>query len=196
MADDPYEFVKQTGRDRFWLAQEKELPDFLDPETGELREDLARYVQCVICGDEKQNLVFKKEGFRYVKCCSCGMVFINPQLDQSRMVANYEKASSHETWVDVLLSPPQQKYDSQERFGEALRRLEKLYPKNNRGRVLDIGCSIGLFLNLARDRGWDPYGMEINRKAFKHATEVYGIPVDAKLLHEVNYPKEHYQISQ
>jgi 2-polyprenyl-3-methyl-5-hydroxy-6-metoxy-1,4-benzoquinol methylase len=47
---------------------------------------------------------------------------------------------------------------------------------------------------LVREKGWEPYGLEINPKALEHARKVSGLTVDAKLLHEVNYPEGHFQI--
>lgn len=194
MARDPYQFVKETGRDKYLKSAQKELLNLIDPETNELKRDLARYVNCVVCGGKEHNTAFYKEGFRFVTCCDCGMLFVNPQLDDSKLIKSYTEDESHSKWVDVLLSPAQLKYDSETRFGEALRRLEKRYAKNKRGKILDVGCSIGLFLKLAKDRGWDPLGMEINPKAVKYAREHFKLPVDEKLLHEVNYKKESFQI--
>jgi len=196
MANDPYQFVKDTGRDKYWQTREKERDQLglLDPDTGELKKELSQYVKCVVCQSDEQNFAFMKEGFRIVKCCKCGLLFVNPRPDESRIVASYNEEESRTVWLDVLLTEAQQSYDAEHRFGEGVRRLEKLYPKSERGRVLDIGCSIGLFLKLMRERGWDPHGMEVNQKARQNATEVYGIPVDAKLLHEVDYPKEYFQV--
>lgn len=194
MARDPYQFVKETGRDKYWRSQQKELLDLIDPESGELKREISRFVKCVVCGSSKHNLAFRKEGFRFVKCCGCGLLFVNPQIDESKLIASYEEDESHEKWVDVLLTPAQQAYDTEHRFGEALKRLERKYRRKKRGRVLDIGCSIGLFLKLARDRGWEPYGLEINKKALKYAREVFDLPVEAKLLDELDYPENYFQI--
>ena len=59
---------------------------------------------------------------------------------------------------------------------------------NGSGRVLDIGCSVGLFLKVARDRGWDPIGLEVNERALTHAREEWGLNVSQKLLHEAAFP--------
>ncbi len=194
MANDPYAFVKETGRDRYFKTQDDELTDLVDPSTGELKENLARHIDCVVCGSSKHNLVFKKQGFRFVKCCTCGLLFVNPQLDESQLIHSYKENDSQNQWVDVLLSKAQLEYDSEHRFGEAVRRLEKIYPASKRGRVLDVGCSIGLFLDCMQKKGWQAHGMEINAKAVRHARETFGLTVDEKLLHEVDYKKESFQI--
>jgi len=194
MAKDPYAFVKKTGRDRYWLKQDRELEALIDPESGAIRKNVARPVKCVVCGSREHNLVFIKHGFRFVKCAECGLLFVNPQLDESKLLDHYRENESSDRWVDVLLSKAQLDYDAKHRFGEAVRRLEKIYPKSGRRRILDVGCSIGLFLDLMRKKGWDPLGMEINPKAVRHAREVFNLKVDEKLLHEVQYPKEGFQV--
>lgn len=194
MAKDPYAFVKKTGRDKYWKTQDNELLALMDPATGELKAEYCKQINCVVCGGKKHNLAFKKGGFRFVKCCSCGFLFVNPQLDESRVIKSYSSDESHLKWVDVLLSPAQIEYDTKVRFGAAVKKLEKLYPKKKRGKILDVGCSIGLFLDLMRKKGWQPRGMEINPKAVKHAREHYKLEVDEKLLHEVDYKKKDYQI--
>lgn len=37
------------------------------------------------------------------------------------------------------------------------------------GRILDIGCSLGDFLMVAKEAGWDPFGVELNEEALEGA---------------------------
>ncbi len=194
MAKDPYAFVKATGRDKYFKTQEEELSELVDTETRELKAELAKPVDCVVCGSKDHNLVFKKQGFRFVKCCDCGLLFVSPQLDDSKLIHSYKENESQNQWVDVLLSKKQLEYDAKHRFGEAVRRLEKRYPRTQRGTALDVGCSIGLFLHLMKKCGWKTRGMEINQKAANHAREAFGLMVDELLLHEADYKKESFQI--
>ena len=54
------------------------------------------------------------------------------------------------------------------------RRIQK-YIKQ--GRILDIGCSRGLFLEIMRRDGWDVTGVEHNKETALHVFETYGIKV-------------------
>ncbi|NWF56760.1 MAG: class I SAM-dependent methyltransferase [Syntrophaceae bacterium] len=51
-------------------------------------------------------------------------------------------------------------------FRRILARIEK-YSKP--GRILDIGCAKGYFLEEAAERGWDPFGIDINPDAIRVA---------------------------
>jgi SAM-dependent methyltransferase len=56
-----------------------------------------------------------------------------------------------------------------------LNKIEKLGVK--RGRLLDVGCAAGFFLDEARRRGWDAHGCELSAYAHAHATEALRLDV-------------------
>lgn len=43
------------------------------------------------------------------------------------------------------------------------------------GRLLDIGCGDGIFLDLMRERGWSVRGLDVSEEVVWHATEVLGL---------------------
>jgi len=45
------------------------------------------------------------------------------------------------------------------------------------GRLLDVGCGTGLFLAVARRRGWEPFGIDACEPATRHAREHFGLEV-------------------
>lgn len=53
---------------------------------------------------------------------------------------------------------------------------------NNRGKLLDIGCSYGYFVKLGQSRGYDAYGMERSKYASEVANEKMGICVS---IHDI-----------
>ena len=185
-----YDFVKTTGRDKYWELMEREKRSVVDPRTGELRRELSRYANCPVCEKSETKPVFMKDGFRYVKCIGCGIVFINPQFDETRLLARYRSLPSQNYWVEVLQTGPQMQYDTK-KFRNALQDIEKFVTP---GRILDIGCSIGLFLKLARERGWETYGVELNRKARSAAVKLHGLDVYGKPLDELNFENNFFDI--
>ncbi|MBN1278031.1 MAG: class I SAM-dependent methyltransferase [Deltaproteobacteria bacterium] len=61
--------------------------------------------------------------------------------------------------------------------------LIELYGRTGKGRVLDIGCGYGFFLNEMKNRGWDVEGIEISPAGRKYAQEnlnlhVHGRPIE------------------
>jgi 2-polyprenyl-3-methyl-5-hydroxy-6-metoxy-1,4-benzoquinol methylase len=110
-------------------------------------------------------------------------VFANPQVDEELVLAEYRAAgqSANDLWVDVLTSPRQLELD-RAKFAEILDELE---PYRGDGRVLDVGTSIGLFLDLARQRGWSGIGTEFGARALAYARDELGLEVYDRALSEL-----------
>jgi SAM-dependent methyltransferase len=174
---------QETGRDRYFAAREAELAGLLDPETGRLAEHLARTIDCPLCGGSAQRPLFEKQGFTFVRCEDCRLVFVNPQVREEVVLDEYRTAETNDLWFDVLTSERQLALD-REKFGEILDLLE---PYRGGGRLLDVGCSIGLFLDLARGRGWDGVGIEFAPRALTYARDEYGLEVLDVPLEEAGF---------
>ncbi len=172
-------FIRETGRDRYFAALEQELDELLDPETGLLSEQFSRLIDCPLCGSGDHRQLFVKRGYTFVRCRECRLVFANPQVDEARAIDRYGSSMSAELWAEVLLSERQLEPD-RPKFEAIAAELE---PFRGKGRLLDVGCSIGLFLDVARERGFDGIGIEFGERALLHARgelglEVLDVPLD------------------
>ncbi|MDQ5821937.1 MAG: methyltransferase domain-containing protein [Actinomycetota bacterium] len=165
--------MKETGRDRYFAALERELDELVDPQTGMLSEQFSRRIDCPLCGSHDHRQVFVKRGYTFVRCNECRLVFSNPQVDETRAIDRYGSSVSAELWAEVLLSERQLELDRPkfERIADALE------PFRGDGRLLDVGCSIGLFLDVAHQRGFDGIGIEFGERALRHARGELGLEV-------------------
>jgi 2-polyprenyl-3-methyl-5-hydroxy-6-metoxy-1,4-benzoquinol methylase len=181
---------KETGRDRYFAAKERELDELLDPATGLVSTRFAREIPCPLCAFEDHRLLFVKRGYPIVRCARCGLVFSNPQVDEELVLAEYRAAgeTANDLWVDVLTSERQLELD-REKFEEILDELE---PYRRGGRLLDVGTSIGLFLHAARERGWDGIGTEFGRRALAYARDRFGVEVYDRPLSELDLEAESF----
>lgn len=59
--------------------------------------------------------------------------------------------------------------------GYLRRRLERAEEAVGRGKLLEIGFGEGLFLNLAKSRGWEVYGVEASAWATEEAKRRFGL---------------------
>jgi 2-polyprenyl-3-methyl-5-hydroxy-6-metoxy-1,4-benzoquinol methylase len=151
------QFNIKTRRDRHLDRRAAEAAKFVDPETGLLREELARVRGCPVCGSGEARELFVKAGFRHVKCRACDMVYVNPVLREERLHSFY---MDEDSWTKVLMNEAQQELD-RKKFAYGLDVIEEHVPE--RGRLLDVGCGPGVFLEVARERGWRVAGVEFNR---------------------------------
>ena len=178
----------ETGRDRYFEARDRELEQLIDSATGRVAAELVQEVPCPICGSGAHSPLFAKQGFTFVRCDACSLVFVNPQLKESVVLDEYRSAATNDLWFDVLASERQQALD-REKFAEVLDALE---PHRGDARLLDVGCSLGLFLDLARARGWHGIGLEIAPRALTYARERYGLEVLEKPLSEAGFAAERF----
>ena len=179
---------QETGRDRYFEARDAELAGLLDPDTGRLAEDLAQTIACPLCGGSSHRPLFEKQGFTFVRCVDCRLVYVNPQVREDVVLSEYRTAETNDLWFDVLTSERQLALD-REKFAEVLDLLE---PYRGEGRLLDVGCSIGLFLDLARERGWDGVGIEFAPRALAYAREQYRLEVLDVPLDEAGFADESF----
>jgi len=77
-------------------------------------------------------------------------------------------------------------------YENALEELEKVAP--GRGELLDVGCAMGVFLNLARRRGWRPTGVDPSRIAAQRAKEWFGLSVTVGELEKLQFPSTHFDV--
>jgi SAM-dependent methyltransferase len=54
------------------------------------------------------------------------------------------------------------------------RRIEKY---SSTGKILDLGCGRGLFMNVMREGGWEVEGSELNKETASYAEQVYDLKV-------------------
>jgi 2-polyprenyl-3-methyl-5-hydroxy-6-metoxy-1,4-benzoquinol methylase len=145
----------------------------------------SEHVACNLCGSEEARTFARKENMRVVRCTACGLVYVNPRLSPAELEEHYNSDQSSRTqyYRDVEVA-------DRRTFAGFLDVLETHCPA--KGRVLDVGPNIGTFLVLARERGWEGRGVEINREAARYCREERGLDVAAGLLEEHTYPAGHF----
>jgi 2-polyprenyl-3-methyl-5-hydroxy-6-metoxy-1,4-benzoquinol methylase len=183
-------FMEETGRDRYFAALERELDELVDPETGMLSAEFSHRIDCPLCGSGGHRPLFVKRGYTFVRCSACSLVFSNPQVDEARAIDRYGSSASAELWAEVLLSERQLELD-RAKFEQI---AEELEPFRGDGRLLDVGCSIGLFLDVARARGFEGVGIEFGERALRHARGELGLEVLDVPLAEAGFDAESFDV--
>ena len=174
-------FEKRTGRDKYFAALDREIRELLDPATGMLDARYARHVACAICGEDRPETLFVKRGYTFVRCTNCGQVYANPQVAPEKVAETYRHSEANDYWTEVLLNEENQAWQVPY-FEEVLDLVERA--TGGAGRVLDVGSSIGLFMEVAQRRGWRAVGLELSEVAYNHATS-RGLEVRRQFLEDV-----------
>lgn len=106
---------------------------------------------CDLCGAlaESSCYLHTKYDSPVVECKECGLLYVNPRVRTDILWQRYS-----DTYFQTEYLPQHGEYNEQLNYqahAHLLNELAVLCP--NRGRILDIGCALGLFLAAAR-LGW------------------------------------------
>ncbi|PLX01586.1 MAG: hypothetical protein C0594_12910 [Marinilabiliales bacterium] len=135
---------------------------------------------CLICSSSHISNIIGYENAFLVKCNQCGFVFSKKIPSDDELVKHYDNYSR-----DDYLSPI-----TSQRFNELLDGFEK-YRKTNK--ILDIGCGVGYFLEVAKSRGWECFGTEFTNEAIE-INRQKGILMNEGPLQTKNYKENQFDI--
>jgi 2-polyprenyl-3-methyl-5-hydroxy-6-metoxy-1,4-benzoquinol methylase len=115
------------------------------------------------------------EPFDVYACDSCTIYFRHPLPDAAELVAMYENPRYHESVYFQNAGQGYRRSAPEVRiYGRALADLASM---TRPGRLLDVGCGAGVFLDLARDAGWTVSGVELSERHAAHARDTFGLEV-------------------
>ena len=152
-------------------------------------EDRAATHSCMLCGDSRNRPVLSHGRYTYVRCLGCGLIFVDPFPEPADLLACYDDGDHSP--VHPADDPSREAAVHRVRFGEELDRIEAFAP---RGRILDIGCAWGFFLDRCKQRGWDVQGVELSRVEARYARQRFGIEVFAGSLADARFPDRHFDV--
>jgi len=136
--------------------------------------------ECLICSSTKLKPLAGFEKAYLCQCNSCGFIF-SARIPSAQELINYYEGYGR----DDYLSPITIK-----RYHEILDSFESARKTN---RLLDVGCGIGYFLDVAKERGWEVYGTEYTHKAIE-ICESKGITMHQGVLDPSNYKPESFDV--
>ncbi|MCS6933886.1 MAG: class I SAM-dependent methyltransferase [Chitinophagales bacterium] len=140
----------------------------------------ATHSKCLICDNPAYRPVLRKNDADLVQCTACGFVFFRQIPTAQELEKHYQGYGRND-----YLSPVTVK-----RYHEILDRLE---PYRQTGRLLDVGCGIGYFLEVAKNRGWEVHGTEYTDRAVEICVSK-GISMHKGALDTANYPAGSFDV--
>lgn len=97
------------------------------------------------------------EHYRIVQCRQCGLVYTNPRRRPADIMHDYEAVVDERYLADCDARTAT--------FRRNIRPLEQMISSPNGRRLLDVGAHVGVFVDVARERSWDAWGLEPSRWA-------------------------------
>ena len=108
-------------------------------------------IPCPGCGEDNYEKRFKKNGFQYVLCLTCGSLYCSPRPTEEELILFYTTSASAQYWSDVFFPAVAEKR-REKLFRKKARQLydflnKKNFPPEN---ICDVGAGYGIFLEELR----------------------------------------------
>jgi len=138
-------------------------------------------ITCPVC-EKKSYLIWRERQFSVYRCRNCSLSFVYPFPDKSTTLYNEEYFrrwyiryySERRTYITKLFSI-----------------FEKYIPP--KGKLLDVGCGVGILLDVAKEKGYEIYGQDVSPFAVNYCREK-GYKVFDKPLPQLNLPEASFDI--
>lgn len=138
-------------------------------------------VPCPMCGGTERTRLYEEyEILGIVRCGRCDLIYTSPRLREPEKIYWGERDDYYAE--AKLIFQGKRRHHRDPNYLEELRLIERFAPK---GRLLDVGCNMGMLLRLARDRGWEAVGVEPSPSLASLAVEELGLQVHQCFLNEV-----------
>lgn len=139
-------------------------------------------VTCDLCGSVESRARYKLRHSCICACERCGFAFVNPRAAQEVLSAKLQ------AWAEQDVVDAERlriAFDARTRrlYGGYLERMEEVMGQGAR-RLVDVGCSVGAFLQTASERGWDVKGVEVGRASAGYVGDVLKLPVHNGSLYD------------
>ncbi len=140
-------------------------------------------VPCPVCGSARSRAFLACDGFAFVRCAACSIVYQNPRpvFDDVRLryagdYFSYEL--SNESNFFGLMRMGLRDVD----FSHAATTLPT--PR----RFLDIGCATGMLIESMKGEGWDVQGVDVCRESAEYGASHRGVKIFPGTLEEAAFP--------
>ena len=160
------------------------------------------YISCKICGRDEPRWLGTRGNREHagaapgadrgehmvtnvVRCHHCGFIYTNPLiLNATGPDAGYGEAESYEASAGG---------DPAALFNAIIDRIETWWG-GPPGRLLDVGCGKGEFLEVVRRRGWQVTGIERSTGMAAHAAKALGLEVFCGTLEQARWSEGAFDV--
>ena len=149
------------------------------------------HIVCNLCGKNEYSIIYKKidtplevpltdkfsaaKGIlstdQIVRCNNCSFVYTNPRIKADLMLSSCAQGDD-----EVYVS---QEEERKKTFQEGIAWIKNKVPfsssSSQKPVLLDVGCAAGFFLAVARDSGFEPYGVELNSWLADYGRKKFGL---------------------
>jgi 2-polyprenyl-3-methyl-5-hydroxy-6-metoxy-1,4-benzoquinol methylase len=126
-------------------------------------------ISCNYCGADNYKVRYVKEGYNIVQCNSCGLVYVNPRLKPEAVKELYDEDYFKGKGFDKSVQY-REEFEEKSKITDLndwdLSTIQEFNKTGSDKKILlDVGCGMGLFLWKAKQKGYEPEGLELSQYA-------------------------------
>jgi 2-polyprenyl-3-methyl-5-hydroxy-6-metoxy-1,4-benzoquinol methylase len=145
-------------------------------------------VPCPCCGGAESRRYLPCDGFVFVKCRACGVVYQNPRPVFDDLRRRYDTDYfSYELSNEAAFFNLMRLGLSDVHFSE---RTASLAPPR---KFLDIGCATGMLIEAMGKEGWQTRGVDVCRPSAEYGIAHRGVDIFIGTLEEARFPDASFQ---
>lgn len=118
----------------------------------------SQHSSCLLCKGTNLAPLAGYEKAHLCQCKSCSFVFAQQIPTVQELIEYYDGYGRNDYLSPITIK----------RYHELLDQFEPFRKTNN---LIDVGCGIGYFLEVAKERGWNVYGTEYTDEAIRICSE-------------------------
>lgn len=155
-----------------------------------------QYIHC-LCGADNAIKLGDKNGFNVVRCLECSMVYVNPQPTNDELQSYYSSQYWNQHQADLGLKSIEERInDLKEKayFSDLLNWLTARVPLGTGMRLLEIGCSHGLFCELANKLDVEIVGVEMDEDIAQWTQKRTGLTIHSGGLANQSFKEAEFDV--
>jgi 2-polyprenyl-3-methyl-5-hydroxy-6-metoxy-1,4-benzoquinol methylase len=152
---------------------------------------------CPHCREARHTMRYDFGAQRVVRCDGCGLLRLDPPPTEDDIRAVYDKDYFNNTefmrgttqslfgYSDYIA----ERFNKQQQYATIAREIaRRLDIVDRRPRLLEVGCGLGYFLDVAFEENFDVAGLEFNPHAVERLSQKYAFPVSTGALESAELP--------
>jgi 2-polyprenyl-3-methyl-5-hydroxy-6-metoxy-1,4-benzoquinol methylase len=150
-------------------------------------------MQCPLCGSTSVRTKYSLDKEHSILFCSqCTLQYLSPQLSDEALQQLYSE-KYYSSWG--IKGQEENESTRQMKMATFSLRMNLIKQFRSSGKVLDIGCATGYFLEVAKEEGFEAYGVEYSAYAAQIAQNKFGVNNIFKgTLEQCNFPSKYFDV--
>ena len=149
---------------------------------------MQKFNSCILCHASGFRIIHQKDQWKYLLCLNCGLVSLYPRPACQALVESYD---------DYLPVRPKEITKWKTMMKPVVDRAADLVGSRTgtgTGRLLDVGCGYGFFLEEMKSRGWEVEGVEVSRTGIQYAQDNWKIRIHPGPLENLALAEGSYDV--